>query len=611
MLPVVFGECRGWYHPASDAVVRCRGIVMCAPFGYETLCTYRGWRELAEQLAAAGTPVLRFDYPGTGDSAGDEAPNRIVAWLASIQEGTDWLRRESGAAEIALCGLRLGATLAAEAAAQRPGSVDALILLAPVASGRMYLRELTLAASAKSSTTQVSDWLDIAGFRLHSTDVTAIRDLDLSAALARGQTAQVLIVDVNKRPSLNAASVARLANLSIAIEQLPFTGYEAYFQHAHLSITPAELFARVVEWSVAGVARGRSRGLYAAEDCLECHEGATERTVRFGQFDSLVGLLCKPTTAVPRPDAPAVLILNTGANHRIGNSRLAVRLARHLAAYGTTSLRIDAAGIGDSDITAASDTDRISMLYDTAAADDVHAALDVLQKHEFSRCIVVGVCSGAHMAFQAALHDPRIVGLALANLPAFDRSQGGAPALDGGPPPGESAMLRRPRMAVRRLRALADRYIAERLGLELGLDRAGAWLRMLQMRGTSVLLAYSSGDRALRELRAHFGRRGRHLPRRAPISSKVLNGSDHSLNSQAMQQEFIGWIEEHLTLHHGPNTADYCSPLNKPSSLARRFANLFGRYGFGTELPELAPITKQNPRRPNFDHDILFGNVPK
>ena len=48
MIPVVFDGCFGWLHPAAGN----RGVVLCAPHGYEELCVHRQWAALAERLAA-------------------------------------------------------------------------------------------------------------------------------------------------------------------------------------------------------------------------------------------------------------------------------------------------------------------------------------------------------------------------------------------------------------------------------------------------------------------------------------------------------------------------------------------------------------------------------
>ena len=72
----------------------------------------------------------------------------------------------------------------------------------------------------------------------------------------------------------------------------------------------------------------------------------TEHVVAFGKRQSLVGVLSRPTR--PVPDAPAIVILNTGIVHRVGHHRMYVLIARQLAAAGHPVLRFDFSGIGDS-----------------------------------------------------------------------------------------------------------------------------------------------------------------------------------------------------------------------------------------------------------------------
>lgn len=554
MTPVVFGDCFGWLHPAQGPVATGRGVVLCSPYGYEAICAHRGLRQLAEDLAAAGMPVLRFDYPGTGDSAGEEAPDRIADWLDAIEAAADWLCREAGVTQVALCGLRLGATLAAAAAARRPGRVAALALLAPVVSGRAYLRQLTLAArTGRSAGAPEPDWLETAGFRLHRSDAEALAGIELAGALEAARVPQVLALHPTRQPMPGAELGVRLRDAGTVLTEAPFEGYDAFLRDAYLSQVPRTAFLRVTDWLRQGAPPvGVARSVALGHGALALPNGVQERAILFGPGRGLAGVLCEPEPGRAGAGLPAVLLLNTGANHHIGNGRMAVRLARRLARLGVTSFRVDAAGIGDSKVPpGAAEPDGPPCLYGEDATGHVHAALDLLEARGFQQSVAIGICSGAHVAFQAALRDRRIAGLALANLPAFDRDAGGAPALDGGPPPGEIHALRQFRMLARRLLAEADRLIAEKLGLELGLSRAGGWVRGLARRGVSMLLVYSAGDRGLRELRAHFGRGGRTLPRHPGLRRVVLSGSDHALNPRVMQQEFQNLVEEHLRRHHG------------------------------------------------------------
>src|SRR5678815_2196063 len=104
----------GWFH-APNKPSRAMGVIMCPPLGHEMLCTHRAYRHLAQRLAESGFPVLRFDYHGTGDSPGSDLDeDRVGAWIATIDDAIA-LMRESGAASIALFGMRAGGTLAAAA----------------------------------------------------------------------------------------------------------------------------------------------------------------------------------------------------------------------------------------------------------------------------------------------------------------------------------------------------------------------------------------------------------------------------------------------------------------------------------------------------------------
>ena len=67
-------------------------------------------------------------------------------------------------------------------------------------------------------------------------------------------------------------------------------------------------------------------------------EGQIETPIGFGPDNGLFGILCEPETG--EPDI-AVIICGGGRNPHYGVGRSAVYLARHLAAAGIASLRMD------------------------------------------------------------------------------------------------------------------------------------------------------------------------------------------------------------------------------------------------------------------------------
>lgn len=126
-----------------------------------------------------------------------------------------------------------------------------------------------------------------------------------------------------------------------------------------------------------------------------------ERAISFGESGALFGILGAPE--IPDPQRPAVLIPNTGVTHRVGPGRMHVELARALAAAGVVSLRLDNAGLGDSETVPGRSSDTPAL--------DLCAAMDALDARNISTgYVVIGSHSGAHDAHQAARIDPRIIG---------------------------------------------------------------------------------------------------------------------------------------------------------------------------------------------------------
>ena len=180
------------------------GLVICNPFGNEAVCAHRSIRHLAEEARQAGIAALRFDYDGTGDSAGhDHEPNRLAAWRESIHAAVDELKRVTGLKRVSLLGIRLGASLAAAAAAERD-DIEALITIAPVVSGKAYVREMRLlrrAIDARRGIERAPDDenLEAAGFLLSAQTQASLGSFNLNrldAITAR----HVLVLDRAELP---------------------------------------------------------------------------------------------------------------------------------------------------------------------------------------------------------------------------------------------------------------------------------------------------------------------------------------------------------------------------------------------------------------------------
>lgn len=556
-LPVYFERCFGFLHLPAPRNAGGRGVVLCSPDGYEALCVHRCWGRLAGGLASAGVPTLRFDYPGCGDAQEcDEDPERIRARLDGVRDAVAFLRRQTGVTEVVLVGLRFGALLASAAAQEMAAAgnpVDAVALLAPPASGEAYykeLRVLAMMARAKPAPgTTVPQSLQAAGFYYSPETLAAIR----AVAPARAGTPpapRILIMDREDGASLGLADAFRSNGSTVDIHAFP--GCSALIRDAVLATYPEEDFGRVIQWvrsdappAVAVADAPAPKGVIAVP-------GGRERPVSIGS-DGLFGILSEPE--VPTPGGPALVILNTGANHRVGTNRLGVLLARRLLRDGVTVLRVDLRGIGDSP--SAPDWPDNAVL-EARMVSDVRAAVAFLAELGHREIVVNGLCAGGWLAYHAALAEPRITGQLLLNVQnlwlneGFDRI--GA---------SNREYLRKVRAKETWLRlfkgdvklhvvfSVLSKRVAKALairvqqifrrarGAETLADATRRELSGIGARGTRTALIFTREDAGLDEMEMHFGREGRELQDVAGVSIIIIEDGDHLFSVKSSRDHML------------------------------------------------------------------------
>ena len=140
------------------------GVVVCPPFGRDYLNAHYTLRCLGDEMTAHGFCTLRFDYDGTGDSAGTgNEPQRVRSWLDSIAAAVATMRA-SGVGSVFVVGMGLGATLAATAC-EVDENIDGLVLWDPEPSGNAYLswQKALAALSFKVPTTTTDGSVDAPG----------------------------------------------------------------------------------------------------------------------------------------------------------------------------------------------------------------------------------------------------------------------------------------------------------------------------------------------------------------------------------------------------------------------------------------------------------------
>lgn len=135
-------ELFGLLQPADRCRARSHGVLLCNPFGQEAIRASRLYRVLGDRLQAAGYDVLRLDYYGSGDSAGEDEEFDLDGAVRDTVCAAELLCRRTQPQRLSLAGLRLGGSIAVLASAQMPRPVDQLVLFEPVTDGPRYLADL-------------------------------------------------------------------------------------------------------------------------------------------------------------------------------------------------------------------------------------------------------------------------------------------------------------------------------------------------------------------------------------------------------------------------------------------------------------------------------------
>ena len=258
--PVFFGNTErplfGWIHGSHAPGEHVpTGLILCNPFGYEAISAHRTVRHFAEAAAAAGIPAVRFDYDGTGDSAGNDLdPDRLRAWVDSVHQAAETLRRETGCERLYLLGIRLGATLAALAASER-ADVAGLIAIAPVVNAKAYIRELRAlqmatgagaAAAGDASEAAADEAMEVTGFLISAATRSALTQLDLTK-LERAPAPAVLVLDRSDLPGAERwARHLRASGAQTDYHAVP--GYVEMMLSPHATVIPADMVHRTIEW---------------------------------------------------------------------------------------------------------------------------------------------------------------------------------------------------------------------------------------------------------------------------------------------------------------------------------------------------------------------------
>ena len=580
----------GWFQGPPAHSMADVGLVICKPFGYEAICAHRSLRAFADAAAAVGVPTLRVDYLGTGDSAPiDLEADQLQVWTRDVIAAVSELRRRTGVHQVCLLGVRLGAVLATLAAAECAVPTP-LILMAPVVSGRRYLRDLRItrlaadigkdasAGALPSESPELSPGsMEVSGFPLSAATLAALAELDLKTRLPPS-TSDVLLIDGKSLP-VAAAWARQLSESGVRTTYSALPGLIEMLMTAPQSATvPQEMIAAMQGWlrELVGAMPARTNGRYthahsAPSDVMTLrsdgpahHDPQTERSLFYGPDSAVFGVITEPRPGEIR--RRAVIMLNAGADLHIGVHGMHVSLARQWASRGYVVLRMDLAGLGDSRTRPGQADNEV---FPTTALDDIRAALHLLRdRYAVGDITLFGLCSGAYHALRAAADGVavnRILmvnplnyfwkhGMALDNLQSADvvrdaalyRQRLSSWAAWKRLMSGKVEIVRiakiymaRPRLAMEG--ALYD--VARRIGVRLRYD-LGRELEEIDARGVKIVFVFARGEPGLDLLKIEAGSALRRLGKRCRV--RIIDDADHSFSQGGPRATLQNILSEEL-----------------------------------------------------------------
>ncbi len=515
------------------------GVVIAAPIGYAYWSSHRTLRVLAEQLAAAGHAVLRFDYDGTGDSAGDQwDPDRVTAWRATLGHAVRALQ-DRGADQLHVIGVHLGATFALLDGAAL--GVTSIVAWMPV-DGRRFVKELKLLGSTIPAD---EDPLDppgtqvFAGNVFSSATLAACRELRLSSASAE-EKARVLIVDdeAGSRSDL----VANLRQSGCEVDHRQLGGSELALELApEFASVPAGIVGAICSWvqppptEHRSPAFNRSRSSNADGDrsaVIDWRGGRVrEEVVELAPLGH-VGVLTGP--AAGAATGVTLVFLNPGSETHVGPGRAWVEFARDLALRGRRTVRVDFLGWGES-----ADAGRApGRPYDECGESDAEVIARALEALGH-RVVLSGLCASAWIALRTVLSAP-CAGVIAIN-PQLYWQRGDPVEIDWD--------------RVREGRAAQIKRIERgaRLGVWTALDalghrpNSGRWLDELAATSVPIELLFTAGDDGLKFLRERLRRRVDQVGRSGRISVQEVPAVDHAMHMTWRRSRMTDALDAALT----------------------------------------------------------------
>jgi pimeloyl-ACP methyl ester carboxylesterase len=193
--------------------------VLLGAFAEERKSSTRPLVEIARALAAKGVPSARVDFRGCGDASGRSVDITLEGMIEDAVAAAAGAATELACERVAMCELRLGASVAFLASPRVKAHLGACVLMEPVIKGADYVRELTrkqairkMMTKGDASCEDAGDAcvFDLDGIELSRSFVDDVGRIDLVAAAKSesASSAPVAILQIGPRSAATRSVTA-------------------------------------------------------------------------------------------------------------------------------------------------------------------------------------------------------------------------------------------------------------------------------------------------------------------------------------------------------------------------------------------------------------------
>lgn len=389
----VFCHC----HIPDSSITSGIGIILISPIGPEYMFTYRTLRSLSERLADLGFHVLRYDHLGMGSSEFDLYRKDILSdWSESLSQLTDNFKSSYKLTNINHLCIRSGSIILTEYL--KTNRTSNAIYWFPYPNGKSWVRDMEVMSNGVKD---MDGSIDALGYPLTQLNAERISSLDLKKSSMLIDDKILLIEDSASLP--NKSLHEALSNQADFILDR-MEGMKELLNVVSYSKVPRHILDQLCGWLTKNSPSLDDKSLDNASSDNDSFISSTFSNSQFSESvynsseGSIFGITTKPNN---QEIAHMVVLVNAGSGHQVGPNRINVFLARSLAKLEIASIRIDLKHLGDSASYDESSQLNPFVINKNMDIDFVIKDIDKLYNVPIT---LVGLCSGAHNQFHAALN---------------------------------------------------------------------------------------------------------------------------------------------------------------------------------------------------------------